>query len=65
MTEEIKQLIIESQFKAAKTPETAVKRIVMLTLKSPQFLYPDLSDADDYQTASRLALALWDSLPDK
>ena len=65
VADEMKQLIIESQFKAAKTPETAVKRIVMLTLKSPQFLYPDLSDADDYQTASRLALALWDSLPDK
>jgi hypothetical protein len=65
VSDEMKQLIIESQFKAAKTPETAVKRIVMLTIKSPQFLYPELESADDYGTASRLALTLWDSLPDK
>jgi hypothetical protein len=65
VADELKQLIIESQFKVAKTPETAVKRIVMLTLKSPQFLYPDLSSADDYEAASRLALTLWDSIPDK
>ncbi|WP_449068181.1 DUF1592 domain-containing protein [Prosthecobacter sp.] len=68
LTEEQKQLYVESLFKTAKTPETAVKRIVLFTLKSPQFLYPGLrlSDkVDDFDVASRLALALWDSLPDK
>lgn len=65
---ELKQLIVESQFKSARTPETAVKRIVMLALKSPQFLYPNLrrdQPPDDFDTASRLALTLWDSIPDK
>ncbi len=68
LSEDMKQLFIESHFKAAKTPETAVKRIVMLTLKSPQFLYPNLREdeaTDDFDAASRLALTLWDSIPDK
>lgn len=67
-SEDLRQLIVETQFKSAKTPETAVKRIVMLTLKSPQFLYPGLmagGTADDFDTASRMALTLWDSVPDK
>jgi hypothetical protein len=44
-----------------------VKRVVLLALKSPRFLYPELGNdgkADDFAAASQLALALWDSLPD-
>jgi len=68
LTDEQKQLYVETQFKVAKSPETAVKRVVLFTLKSPLFLYPGLrvtDKKDDFDTASRLALALWDSLPDK
>lgn len=68
LTEEQKQLYVEAHFKTAKSPEIAVKRIVLFTLKSPHFLYPDLrlnEQPDAYDVASRLALALWDSLPDK
>ena len=68
LTEPQKQLYIEAHFKGAKTPEQAVKRVVLFTLKSPQFLYPELREADkpdDYAYASRLALTLWDSIPDK
>ncbi len=68
LDDEQKQLYVETQFQAAKTPEMAVKRVVLFTLKSPHFLYPDLrrdEPADDFDVASRLALALWDSLPDK
>ena len=68
LTEEQKRTIVEAQFKTAKTPENAVKRVVMLTLKSPEFLYPGLRDrdkGDDYDVAARLALTLWDSLPDR
>ncbi|MEC9095762.1 MAG: DUF1592 domain-containing protein, partial [Planctomycetota bacterium] len=48
----------------------SVKRVILSTLKSPLFLYPELSrppensNADSYLIASRLALALWDSVPD-
>lgn len=59
---------IAAQFQSAKTPELAVKRSVLFALKSPHFLYPSLLDAerqDDYTVAARLALYLWDSIPDK
>ena len=54
-------------FKAAKTPELAMKRVVLLALISPRFLYPDLpkdGPPDDYDIAARLSLNLWDSIPD-
>ncbi len=61
--------LIEAQFATAKTPELAVKRVVLYTLKSPRFLYPALADndgaPDGHTVAARLALLLWDSLPDK
>lgn len=59
---------ITEQFKTAKSPELAVKRTVLFTLKSPLFLYPGLRESEkpnDYDIASRLALSLWDSIPDK
>lgn len=68
LDDEQKKVYVEAQFATAKTPETAVKRVVLFTLKSPQFLYPGLlakEKPDDFDVASRLALALWDSLPDK
>jgi hypothetical protein len=68
LSDDLKQLFVESHFASAKSPETAVKRVVLLALKSPQFLYPNLQQAetpDDFEIASRLALTLWDSVPDK
>lgn len=61
------QNFVVKPFKAAKTPELAIKRVVLFTLKSPRFLYPDLpldGAPDGYNFATRLALALWDSIPD-
>jgi hypothetical protein len=52
---------------APVAPEDAVKRVMLLALKSPQFLYPGL-DGDgraSYAVASRLSYALWDSVPDE
>jgi len=68
LSAEQQALYVETQFKTAKSPEQAVKRVVLFALKSPRFLYPDLRDhekPDDFDVASRLALALWDSVPDK
>ncbi|HEY2342139.1 MAG TPA: DUF1592 domain-containing protein, partial [Chthoniobacteraceae bacterium] len=62
------RLLIDKHFEAAKSPEIAVKRAVLFTLKSPRFLYPEFRDEhppDDYDAASRLALELWDSIPDR
>jgi len=62
------ECFVETQFDTAKTPEIAVRRVVLFALKSPHFLYPDLHERevpDDYDIAARLALMLWDSLPDQ
>ena len=46
--------------------EDQVKRVVIMTLKSPRFLYPALEKRNkDDELARRMALALWDSLPDR
>jgi mono/diheme cytochrome c family protein len=64
LTTEQEQLYIERQFKDALNLETAVKRVVLLVLKSPRFLYREMSD-DSYDVACRLSFVLWDSLPDQ
>ena len=45
----------------------AVKRVVLLVLKSPRFLYREIGAGrpDGYDVASRLSFGLWDSLPDQ
>jgi len=51
-------------YAAAVAPEVAAKRAFIFTLSNPAFLYPGIGPQDDYAVASRLALALWDSIPD-
>ncbi|MFN0126525.1 MAG: DUF1592 domain-containing protein [Verrucomicrobiales bacterium] len=56
---------VDRCFEDGLAPELAVKRSVLLILKSPRFLYPDLGRPnDDFGVAARLALDAWDSLPD-
>jgi hypothetical protein len=66
LTAQQKEIFVEKQFNKAKDLGTALKRVVLLVLKSPRFLYPGIADTtlDDYSVASLLALDLWDSLPD-
>jgi hypothetical protein len=60
------RLVIDRQFEAAANPDTAVKRVVLLVLKSPRFLYREVGGGPDaYDVASRLSFALWDSVPDQ
>jgi hypothetical protein len=67
LTENQRRFYIDRQFMKTPDLETAVKRVVLLTLKSPKFLYTDLIDppSEDYSVASVLSFALWDSLPDR
>ncbi len=51
-------------YAASVVPEVAAKRAFIFTLSNPAFLYPGIGPQDDYAVASRLALALWDSVPD-
>jgi hypothetical protein len=65
LTSEEQLLYIDRHFESAKDPDQAIKRVVLLTLKSPRFLYREPATANDgYAVASRLSFALWDSLPD-
>src|SRR5262245_2377682 len=65
LTDEQKKLYVDRQFEGAKDLETAIKRVVLLTLKSPRFLYREVGGAtESLDVASRLAFTLWDSVPD-
>lgn len=56
---------IDAQVDLAEDDEEAIRRSMLVTLKSPRFLYPGL-DSDrsaSQRIANRLALTLFDSLP--
>ena len=64
LTEDHKKLV-EKQFESQKEIDIAVKRVVLLVLKSPQFLYREVGGSGDaFDVASRLSFGLWDSIPD-
>ena len=66
LTAEQKRVFVSSPLKKAAKREDGVKRVVLLALKSPRFLYLGLerSKPDDFEVAARLSFGLWDSLPD-
>ena len=65
LTDEQKKIYIDRQFEAAKDDGIAVKRVVLLALKSPHFLYREVDgSSDSYDVAARLSFALWDAPPD-
>jgi hypothetical protein len=66
--------LVDRQFDEVADLDLAVKRSVIRVMIAPEFLYPDAFEktasgevpgCDQYAVASRLALVLWDSLPDK
>ncbi|MES2709774.1 MAG: DUF1592 domain-containing protein [Verrucomicrobiota bacterium] len=60
--------VADKPFATAPSPEVAVKRVVLAALMSPRFLFPEAFEPetpDGHTVASRLALALWDSVPDE
>lgn len=67
LNEEERQFFVDRQFAQAADEQAAVKRVVLLALKSPRFLYRETGadGFDDYDTASWLAFGLWDSIPDQ
>ena len=67
LTEAQKKIYIDNQFEEAESPAIAAKQSIILVLQSPRFLYPEIGidTPDSYSVASRLALVLWDSVPDQ
>lgn len=65
LTPEQEQLYLEKPFASTTDPELALKKIIVLGLKSPRFLYREIgSRKDPFQTASELSFGLWDTIPD-
>ncbi|MEZ6061555.1 MAG: DUF1592 domain-containing protein [Planctomycetaceae bacterium] len=65
LTDELRQSYVTAQFEKSETPDEAVRRVVLLALKSPRFLYREVTGADDqFARASRLSFALMNSVPD-
>src|SRR5690606_20582845 len=66
--EDERGIYIDRQLESAPDVETAIKRVVMLTLTSPRFLYLDFGSPDRkpdaFTIAARLSFAIWDSIPD-
>ena len=70
LNEEERVRHVDQYYKDAESLEHAVRKLVLATLTSPQFLYPELGaksnpdgKPDSWTIANRLALMLWDSLP--
>jgi mono/diheme cytochrome c family protein len=66
LTEEERGTYVDRRFEPGVPIETAVQRVALLALKSPRFLYPNIGvdSRSPYAAATRLAFALWDSIPD-
>jgi hypothetical protein len=70
LNDEQRQRYIERQFDQTADADLAVRRVILLVLKSPRFLYrevggPAASVNDPFDVASRISFGLWDSLPDQ
>ncbi len=65
LTDELRSLYIDRQIENSPDDAEAIKRVMLLALKSPQFLYPglDLAVTPSQRAANSLALTLYDSLP--
>lgn len=64
LTDDEKRMFVDSQFEADPSIERAVKKVCLLTLTSPQFLYPGIDGDTDEANVAMLALVLWDGLPE-
>jgi len=65
VSDELLQVYVWNQLDREPDDAEAIKRVLLMALKSPRFLYP-LADADRSQSqrvANRLTLTLFDSLP--
>ena len=63
---ELRHRTVDLWFQPGVALEDSVKRSVLAVMTSPRFLYPEsVGRQDSHATAARLALVLWDSLPDE
>lgn len=65
MTDEIRQRYVVDPMKETPNDADAIKQVLLLSLKSPRFLYPDLDfeQVPARRAVNRMALVVRDSLP--
>ncbi len=65
LSDDVRTMYVDAQVDSTEDDSEAIKRSVLLILKSPRFLYPllDMDRSASQQAANRLALTLFDSLP--
>lgn len=65
LDDDLSRLYIDGQVDQTEDDAEAIKRVVLVALKSPRFLYPatDVNRSVSQRVANRLALTLYDSLP--
>ena len=65
LTDELRQMYVDDQVDAEPDNAEAIRRTLLVALKSPRFLYPTLDPqhSPSQRVANRLALTLYDSLP--
>jgi hypothetical protein len=68
LSPEQEQTYVKEWFGKEIPVDESVKRVVLLALQSPRFLYVNLPGSEkekNYEIAARLSYALWDSMPDE
>lgn len=65
MTEELRTVYVDQQIERSPDDLEAIKRVLLIALKSPYFLYPnlDIDQSVSQRAATRLTQTLFDSLP--
>ncbi len=65
LSDDTRSLYIDSQVDKEEADADAIKRVILVSLKSPRFLYPTLTSVGSKSRAAgnQLALILFDSLP--
>ena len=67
LTDQQRAFFVDRHFDAPGDLTATVKKVLLLALKSPRFLYRDLGGGafDGHDVAARLSFCLWDSIPDE
>lgn len=66
LTPDLEKMYVTKPLEALPDVQQAIKRSVLLVMKSPRFLYREPTpEPDQFDVASRLAFAMWDSIPNQ
>lgn len=66
LNEEEVAFFVTQHFGEGLSLKDSARRVILLTLTSPRFLFPTIETRNrDFEIARRLALLLWDSVPDR